>query len=51
MIENNTINIIVKITSEQFKNDDESTVIKKQDVWTFQKDINSKSPIWLLSST
>ncbi len=51
IIENNTINITLKITSEQFKNNDESTIIKKQDTWTFQKDINNKSPIWLLSST
>tara|TARA_B100001996_G_C18439314_1_gene507755 strand:- start:86 stop:667 length:582 start_codon:yes stop_codon:yes gene_type:complete len=51
IIENNTINITLKITSEQFKNNDESTIIKKQDTWTFQKEINNKSPIWLLSST
>ena len=45
------INITLKITSEQFKNNDESTISKKQDTWTFQKKINSNSPIWLLSST
>ena len=50
-VEKNTINISVKITSEQFKNNDEATITKKQDTWTFQKGINSKSPIWLLSST
>ena len=50
-IENNNVCITLKITSEQFKNNDESTIIKKQDIWTFQKAINSKSPIWLLSST
>ena len=49
--EKNIISITLKITSEQFKNSDESTVIKKQDMWTFQKNINNKSPIWLLSST
>ena len=32
-------------------NNDESTISKKQDTWTFQKKINSNSPIWLLSST
>jgi predicted lipid-binding transport protein (Tim44 family) len=48
---NNTINITLKITSEQFKDNDESTITKKQDTWIFQKDISSKSPIWLLSST
>ncbi len=45
------INITLKITSEQFKDNDESTISKKQDTWTFQKKINSTSPIWLLSST
>ena len=47
----NTIFITLKITSEQFKDNDESSVIKKQDIWTFQKEIDSKSPVWLLSST
>ena len=51
VVENNMINITVKIISEQFKNNDEATIIKKQDTWTFQKNINSRSPIWLLSST
>ena len=51
LIENNTVNITLKIVSEQFKDNDESTIIKKQDTWTFQQSINSKSPIWLLSST
>ena len=45
------INITLKITSEQFKDNDESTISKKQDTWTFQKKIKSNSPIWLLSST
>jgi predicted lipid-binding transport protein (Tim44 family) len=47
----NTIFITLKITSEQLKDNDESSIIKKQDIWTFQKEIDSKSPIWLLSST
>ena len=47
----NFINITLKITSEQFKDNDESTISKKQDTWTFQKKVNSTSPIWLLSST
>ena len=51
VVENDMIGITVKITSEQFKDNDEATIIKKQDTWTFQKNINSKSPIWLLSST
>ena len=51
VVEKDTINITLKFTSEQFKDNDESTIIKKQDVWTFQKKINSKSLNWFLSST
>jgi len=51
VIENNDVNITLKIISEQFKDNDESTVLKKQDMWTFQQNIGSKSSIWLLSST
>ena len=51
LAEGDFIYITLKITSEQFKEEDESTVIKKQDLWTFQKNIKNKSPIWLLSST
>ena len=50
-IEKNLIRITLRITSEQFKDNDESTIIKKQDIWTFQKNIDSNSPIWFLSST
>jgi len=50
-IDKNIASITLKITSEQFKDNDENTIIKKQDTWTFQKEINNKSPIWLLSST
>tara|TARA_Y100000590_G_scaffold422123_1_gene526476 strand:- start:4396 stop:4983 length:588 start_codon:yes stop_codon:yes gene_type:complete len=50
-IENDLIKISIKFDSEQFKDNDESTVIKKQDIWTFEKPINSKDPNWLLSST
>ena len=49
--EKETINITLKFTSKQFRDNDESTIIKKQDVWTFQKKINSRSPNWFLSST
>ncbi len=51
VVENDLINITLKFTSEQFKNNDEGNIIKKQDVWTFQKKITSKSPIWFLAST
>ena len=51
VVEKNIIKISIKFISEQFKNNDETTVIKKQDVWTFEKPTNSKDPNWLLSST
>jgi len=51
LVENGLIKICIKFISEQFKNNDESTVIKKQDIWTFEKLIKSKSLNWLLSST
>jgi len=45
------ITITIKFISEQFKNNDESTIIKKEDLWSFEKPIKSKNPNWLLSST
>ena len=50
-IDKNIASITLKITSEQFKDNDENTITKKQDTWTFQREKNSKSQIWLLSST
>ena len=50
-VEENHIKICIKFISEQFKNNDENTVVKKQDSWTFEKTISSKDPNWLLSST
>ncbi len=50
-VDKNIVSITLKITSEQFKDNDENTITKKQDTWTFQKEMNDKSPIWLLSST
>ena len=50
-LENNIVKITLRFTSEQFTNDDENTVIKKQDVWTFEKKVDSKSPEWILTST
>ncbi len=45
------IKITLRFVSEQFKNEDESSIIKKHDIWTFEKRVNSSSPLWLLSST
>ena len=50
-LENNIVKITLRFTSEQFTNDDENTIIKKQDVWTFEKKVDSKSPEWILTST
>lgn len=59
--ENGIANIVVKFISEQInilKNaagevieGDENFVQKITDVWTFEKDINSPSRVWLLTST
>ena len=50
-VANQIITITIKFISEQFKDNDEKTVVKKQDLWTFEKDIKSKNPAWLLSAT
>lgn len=49
--ENNVMKITLRFTSEQFTNNDENTVIKKQDLWTFEKKADSKNPEWILTST
>ena len=51
VVKNGIIKIGIKFISEHFKNNDETTVTKKQDLWTFEKPTNSKDPNWLLSST
>ena len=51
VVKDGIIKIGIKFNSEHFKNNDETTVTKKQDVWTFEKPTNSKDPNWLLSST
>ena len=51
VVENNIIKISVKFISEQFKNNDENTITKKEDSWIFEKPTNSTEPNWLLSST
>ena len=47
----NTMQITVKFFSEQLKNNDESSIQKKRDTWTFEKNINNKSNAWILTST
>ena len=32
-------------------NNDESSIVKNKDTWTFEKPVNSSSPIWILTQT
>ena len=50
-VENNIISISVNFISEQMLNDDEGKIIKNKDTWTFEKPVNSSSPIWVLTQT
>ena len=50
-VDDKKIIIKIRFISEQFKNNDEKTTIKKEDIWSFEKLIQSKDPNWLLSST
>ena len=51
VVQNNVIKITISFISEQFKNNDESTIVKKQDSWTFEKSVRSNNPNWILSAT
>ena len=51
VVENKIIKITINFISEQFKNNDESSIQKNRDTWTFEKNINSKSNAWILTST
>ena len=51
VVKNGIIKIGIIFISEHFKNNDETTITKKQDLWTFEKPVNSTDPNWLLSST
>ncbi len=50
-VENNTISISLNFISEQMLNNDEGKIVKNRDTWTFEKPINSSSPIWILTQT
>ena len=50
-VENNTISISVNFISEQMLNNDEGSISKNKDTWTFEKSVNSSSPIWILTQT
>ena len=49
--DNNTISISVNFISEQMLNNDEGSIVKNKDTWTFEKPVNSSSPIWILTQT
>ena len=50
-VENDTISISVNFISEQMLNNDEGSIVKNKDTWTFEKPANSTSPIWILTQT
>tara|TARA_Y100001970_G_C14215341_1_gene849308 strand:- start:1618 stop:2199 length:582 start_codon:yes stop_codon:yes gene_type:complete len=50
-VTNNTISISVNFVSEQMVNNDEGQIIKNKDTWTFEKQADSTSPIWILTQT
>jgi len=50
-VENNTISISINFISEQMINNDEGKIVKNKDTWTFEKPVNSSSPIWILTQT
>ena len=50
-VDHGRIIIKIKFISEQFENNDESTITKNVDQWSFEKPIKSKNPNWLLGST
>ena len=51
LVDQDKISIKIKFISEKFKNNDESTITKNEDIWTFEKPIKSKDPNWFLAST
>ena len=50
-VDNNIISISINFISEQMINNDEGKIVKNKDTWTFEKPINSSSPIWILTQT
>ena len=50
-VENDTISISVNFISEQMLNNDEGSIVKNKDTWTFEKQVNSSSPISTLTQT
>ena len=50
-VDSKTISISINFISEQLLGDDDGKIVKNKDTWTFEKPINSSSPIWILTQT
>ncbi len=50
-VENGNIFISVNFISEQMLNNDETSIIKNKDTWTFEKPEKSTNPKWILTNT
>ncbi len=50
-VNDDKISISVNFTSEQMLNNDEASIVKNKDTWTFEKPVNSSSPKWTLTQT
>ena len=50
-VDNDNISISINFISEQMLNNDEGSIVKNKDTWTFEKPANSSSPIWILTQT
>ena len=50
-VKNDKISISVNFTSEQMLNNDEASITKNKDTWTFEKPLSSSSPKWTLTQT
>ena len=50
-VEKDTISISVNFISVQMLNNEEGSIVKNKDTWTFEKPVNSSNPIWILTQT
>ena len=50
-VENGKISISINFISEQMLNNDEGSIVKNKDTWTFEKPVKSTSPKWTLTQT
>ena len=50
-VKNGVISISINFISEQMLNNDEGSIVKNKDTWTFEKKVDTSSPKWTLTST